>query len=524
MEPLLFACLAAAGALCLSSRRSLGTWAVRCAALGLIVAIVDMALGNWRWQIMPAYVLAVVMLIAAYWRSRSSEPPGHRTWGRVLGVAAGALLLCVLLVAALAPPLIFPMFEAPAPSGSYGVGIVDIHLVDMARAETMTEDPGDRRELVVRAWYPASIPQGARPEPFLREIEPLHHVFARGRPYLRPFMLSHLTRIPGHSYLNAPPAEGESRFPVLIFSHGNSFYASQNTLLMEQLASHGYVVFGIDHPYQASSVRFPDGRVAKYKRLWNVEGEMDPEEMKRDEEIFYHALFADSYERYLQLMTQLVERAPGANKGVKIWVNDTSMLLNELARQGSGVDAGIDRLMGRLDLDRVGLFGMSYGGAAAAEFCSQDARCKAGLNMDGLLYGAAGTSLKIEQPFMFLNSDRRREAAARVGGVSMDKPAPFDPNDFAFTQARNRVYSLTIEGATHMGFSDFALADELGRLSGMYGTIEPRVMRDLLNESILAFFDHTLKGARGPLLDGSLAKRAAVLKFVQRDGRLPPAR
>jgi predicted dienelactone hydrolase len=181
-----------------------------------------MALGNWRWQIMPAYALAVVMLIAAYWRSRSSDPPRHRTWGRVLGAAAGALLLCVLLVGVLAPPLIFPMFEAPAPSGSYGVGIVDIHPVDMARAETMTEDPGDRRELVVRAWYPASIPRGARPEPFLREIEPLHHVFARGRPYLRPFMLSHLTRIPGHSYLNAPPAEGESRFPVLIFSHGNS--------------------------------------------------------------------------------------------------------------------------------------------------------------------------------------------------------------------------------------------------------------------------------------------------------------
>jgi predicted dienelactone hydrolase len=122
-------------------------------------------------------------------------------------------------------------------------------LIDEARGEEMTEDPDDRRELMIRAWYPAIIPEGAEPEPFLREIEPVHAIFARSLP-LPAFTFSHLTRIPSHSYLDAPIAAGQPPFPVLVFSHGNSFYASQNSLLMEHLASHGYIVFSIDHPAQ----------------------------------------------------------------------------------------------------------------------------------------------------------------------------------------------------------------------------------------------------------------------------------
>lgn len=519
LEQLLFALLGATGLLCVLPRASFGTWAFRCALASVGVVIIDIALGNWRWQLIPLLVLMALTLILAYVRSRAGGLPKPRTWGRVLMASAGALLFGALLVATLMPPLAFPMFETPAPSGAHDVGITELHLVDAARAETMTDDPDDRRELMVRVWYPARVPDGARPEPFLREVEPLHHIFARGMPYLRPFMLGHLQRIPSHSYLDAPLVEGQARLPVLVFSHGNSFYASQNSLLMEQLASHGYIVFSIEHSYQAAWVKFPDGRIARYRDRWNVEGEVDPEQQRREEEIFYRALHADDYEHYRRLLTQLVAASPGANKGLQLWVADTALLLDELAQSGSGRHAVVDRFKGRLDLDRVGLFGMSYGGALAGEFCSQDARCKAGLNMDGLQYGIAGTSIEIEQPFMFVYADRRRDAAARIDGVDAAMAVPFKMNDFAWRQARGPAYSLTIAGATHMSFSDFAFAAAVFRKSGILGTIDPELMRTLLNDAVLAFFNETLQGMREPLLEGALAQRSGVLEFVRRDGR-----
>lgn len=38
---------------------------------------------------------------------------------------------------------------------------------------------------------------------------------------------------------------------------------------------------------------------------------------------------------------------------------------------------------GRLDLDRVGLLGMSFGGATAAEVCHLQPGCRAAINLDG---------------------------------------------------------------------------------------------------------------------------------------------
>jgi len=465
-------------------------------------------------------VLLVALLAATAGACVLTRTP--RSWRQKLMIGAGVLLSCVTLAGVIISREMFPMFEVPPPSGGYGVGVADLHLVDPAREEAMTDDAEDLRELMVRVWYPALVPDGAKAEPFLRQLEPLHHILARGMPHLPVFALDHLMRIRSHSYLDAPLAAAKDRFPVLVFSHGNSFYASQNASLMEHLASHGYVVFSIEHPYQAAWVKFPDGRIAKYRENWNVEGAIDSERLRQEEKTFYRALYAGDYEEYRDTLTELIEGNPGANRGVRLWVEDTAALLDELARAAAapvGHTSPLERFAGRLDLDRVGVFGMSYGGAVAGEFCSQDARCKAGLNMDGLQYGAAGTNLQIARPFMFLYADQRGVAATRVEGVDASTPTPFQMNDFAWHQAQGVAYSLTIAGATHMSFTDFALTAAVLRMSGLLGSIDPASMRELLNDTVLAFFNQTLKGTREPLLDGGLVKRQGVLEFKARDGR-----
>jgi len=56
-------------------------------------------------------------------------------------------------------------------------------------------------------------------------------------------------------------------------------------------------------------------------------------------------------------------------------------------------------------MTRVGVFGHSFGGAQAAQFCSQDSRCKAGIDIDGRPLGSVVQS-GLGQPFMFLLSDQ----------------------------------------------------------------------------------------------------------------------
>ena len=62
------------------------------------------------------------------------------------------------------------------------------------------------------------------------------------------------------------------------------------------------------------------------------------------------------------------------------------------------------RFTGRLDMTRVGIFGHSFGGATAAQFCHEDSRCKAGIDVDGAPHGSV-IQAGIRQPFMFLLSD-----------------------------------------------------------------------------------------------------------------------
>lgn len=552
MEYLLFICLALAAFLSVMPRPLFRIWAFRASLAAACAAIIDVALGNWRWPLAPALALALLLLITTYRRAGDQHAPTARSpWTRlrlsIVVLAAGAWL-----VIAVALPLSFPMFESPVPSGPYGVGIRDFHLVDEARAETMTETVDDHRELMIRAWYPADIPVAAAPEPFLREVAPLHAIVSRSIP-MPVFMLEHLTKIASHSYLDAPLSSGpggraQARFPVLVFSHGNGFYASQNSLLMEHLASHGYVVFSIDHPYQASVVRFPDERVALYKEeWWNTVAKGSGLEAQIEAVHSYaRALNAATYEEYHGLMREFLDSPVGLNKGLRIWLDDTAFLLDQLAaidtlagREESSRASGVlDVFHGRLDLQRIGIFGMSYGGAAAGQFCARDERCKAGLNMDGMQLGERAIEIRLDRPFMLMNADpgdlHVADGATSAGKRDRNEPPPFGMNDFVYHQA-TVAYSMTIAGATHGNFSDFGIMmSGLGRWSGMLGQIDGWVMKNLLDDYTLAFFNKHLLGKTEPLLDprqsgrslgrslGQSPGRPDVLAFARRDDRTIP--
>lgn len=541
MEYVLFLCLSLAAILSILPRLVFSVWAFRASLAAVCAGFIDIALGNWRWPLAPALVLSLLLLATTCRRTGNQQATEARNLWVKLRLVTVILLGGAWLVIAVVLPISFPMFESPVPSGPYGVGVRDFHLVDETRAETMTERVDDHRELMIRVWYPADIPAGAEPEPFLREVAPLHAIVSSTMS-LPAFMLDHLTRIESHSYLSAPMSDGPkeqgpARFPVLVFNHGNGFYASQNALLMEHLASHGYVVFSIDHPYQASVVRFPDGRIARYKEDWwdAVAANIGPEAQMQVAKRYTHAFNAGTYEEYHALTREFLDIPLGLNRGLRIWLDDTAFLLDQLAsmdsltgsEKSSRASGALDVFHGRLDLQRIGIFGMSYGGATAGQFCARDSRCKAGLNMDGLQLGERAIEIRLDRPFMLMNADPRDlhvdDGVISDGKRDRNKLPSFGMNDFVYHQSSSIAYSMTIAGATHGNFSDFGIMmSGVGRWSGMLGKIDGWVMKDLLNDYTLAFFDKHLLGKTEPLLDAQARNRPGVLAFAQHDGREIP--
>src|ERR1700682_6520514 len=151
------------------------------------------------------------------------------------------------------------------------------------------------------------------------------------------------------------------------------------TTLVEDLASHGYVVVGFDAPYRSFVVMFPDGREIARAPQNNAD------------------------------MVSGSEQEQRANKRVRAWSADMGFALDQLERLNTSDPSG--RFLRRLDMQRVGVFGHSLGGATALQFCHDDSRCKAGIDVDGAPLGSVVAD-GVTQPFMFLLSDRKGESDA----------------------------------------------------------------------------------------------------------------
>ena len=358
--------------------------------------------------------------------------------------------------------------ELPRPTGNYPVGTRYLHFVDHTRPEPFTSNPTDNREVTVRAWYPGQSKKDEEAAPYLINAADI----------VRTFNLSpSLINLETHSMLESPLSEEERTFPVLIFNHGWGEHFSQNTVLMEELASHGYIVFSIAHHYEAKFSFYPDGTYItmdlsseRFRKI--MEEQKNPEAfaifetmssaetLKEQEEIFRDAN---------RLMpTSLVE-------GPRLWSSDIRFLVDELEK----LNESGPMFKGKLDLERLGVFGMSAGGIASGLICTEDERFKAGINMDGGIYGDL-VDLKIPQPFMFMNSERYRGY-----------------DDLFLSHVDNTAYNIIIEGSGHQNFSDLSIIDPSAPLMG---TIDGYRMLEILNDYTRAFFDKYLRGIESSLL------------------------
>jgi pimeloyl-ACP methyl ester carboxylesterase len=127
------------------------------------------------------------------------------------------------------------------------------------------------------------------------------------------------------------------------------------------------------------------------------------------------------------------------------WIADIGFVLDRLEQLNTSGVPG--KFKGRLDMTRVGVFGHSFGGATALQFCHDDPRCKAGIDVDGQPFGSVIQD-GLHQPFMFILSDHSRESDVEARQIKANIQSIYDrlPPD-------GRL-QLAIRGANHFLFSD----------------------------------------------------------------------
>ena len=254
----------------------------------------------------------------------------------------------------------------PRPTGSYPVGRASYDWIDDGRVDELAPAKGAKRELLVWVWYPAVppppgvAPASYLPEDWIRALE-------RDRGVVGSQLFQNLAAVRTHSTVDAPLSTARSSYPVLIFMPGYGDVVSNYTTIGEDLASHGYVVVGINPTY-TTTVVFPDGRETARTPAGTI-----PEASGLDIKAVADTL-------------------------VEVWAADARFVLDRLGQLD--VESN-ERFSGHLDLSRTGVFGHSFGGAAALETCRQDSRCRAAIDLDGTPFGEVA-KLGLDQPTMFV--------------------------------------------------------------------------------------------------------------------------
>ena len=352
----------------------------------------------------------------------------------ILGVICALILLTVFIV----KTFVFKDYNGRPTTGEYEIAEVQAILTDNSRVETFEND-GSNREVPVHFYYPENIDE-----------------------------------------------LGEGTLPLVIFSHGAFGYYQSNTSTYQELASNGYVVASLDHPYHSFFTKDTKGKIVTvntgfFQTALNIGNSDLPE----------------------------TETYPITSEWVKLRIDDMNFVIDTLKDAGAkkaptdcwfydkNDENEILSVLSATDFDKIGLMGHSLGGATAVTVGRRD-DISAVIDLDGTMLGeemgVENGAVKINEepyttPLLSIENEEHHNAAKEAV-----------ENSYAY--ANNVVlsnaecgYETYFKGAGHMNFTDLpliapALADMLGT-----GSVDKEECIDTMNALVRSFYDCYLKGA-----------------------------
>lgn len=403
----------------------------------------------------------------------------YKNWGLSMKLFKQIKFLILVLIFTLLPGCSWSMdktatkyYDFPKPTGKYAVGTKLIELTDESRLESTRGEPAKFRRLPVQIWFPTEDALDKPTSPYAYEmLKNLKKMCAEGD--MPQDQIDQLDLIRTYAVTDAHISKEQEAFPVVIFAHGYATSRGEYSSICEDIASHGYIVFMVMQTYLTSITRFADGTETEFVR-------------ERSQDMFEDCSA------------------------------DIEFMLNQ-------VQAGaFKELTQSCDFANIGIVGHSLGGMMSNHVCRLDARVKAGISLDGPLYGPKATE-PFHKPFMFMIAPTFNEMFGDEEGLAfagMTKEE-FECSVDKFCQSNGAPsYKIILKNAEHCTFSDVPiLVNVLKQITGDddihmdAGTIDGLKAIELIRAHICSFFDKYLKGQPAPLLDGQDKKYSADIEF-----------
>ncbi|CAM1509581.1 Fc.00g033200.m01.CDS01 [Cosmosporella sp. VM-42] len=260
-----------------------------------------------------------------------------------------------------------------------------------------------------------------------------------------------------------------SRYPLVLFSPGGGNSRLLYSAIARSVASQGYVVVAVDHPYDADIVEFPDGTIIT---------EAD-----------------------------IPETDPALEMAAKVRSKDLSFVISQFQKPTSR-EAMIEGLPGTIDLDKIIAIGHSLGGASSAQAMLSDSRVLGGADLDGRFFNPV-MSQGLDRPFMLLGRPKHRTE---------------DTTWIQFWKhLRGPKIEMEVAGTLHGSFTDLPLLvgaldlpkEYQSAVESFVGTVDGVRMQQILAKTLSGFFTLILQGKSKPLLE--TVQHSAELSIVGSD-------
>lgn len=379
----------------------------------------------------------------------------------------------ILLSSALATNALNTSFNLPDLLGPSLVGTVAFELIDHSRLDPYapTIQP---RDLMISVFYPVKHVRRYKLAPAYTPSYGHYLDISTGLP--PGTSVSILSKAYQGAYLHTDTNELP---PIIFFSSGYGNSRVDYTGTLSNLASRGYLVIGVDHPYDANFVDYPDGRNAT-----RTENTLDPEKPET-----------------------IVPALDARIKDIKFVLNMLSTNAT-IARQIPGIH-------GKLNDRKVGMFGHSFGGAATAGIMLTDTRFACGVNMDGSIFGPVLDS-GLSKPYLFIDIGASHNRTNDASWSTL------------WSKLRGWKAELSFLGSSHPAFSDQKVlyeqlreAGALPDLGDIYGTIGGERQKVLEDAYLTAFFGKCFGTGGGTLLSGPSSKFPDVVVWEDGSGNKP---
>ena len=346
-----------------------------------------------------------IVVSGIFWLINRKSAKTKKKSAIVLGGLFGALLIATSAI----PAFLFTDYEGRPVTGPYTVAQCKCILVDKNRIETFEND-GSNREVPVYFFAPEEAKDG-------------------------------------------------EKFPLVVFSHGAFGYYQSNASSYLELASNGYVVVSIEHPYHSFFTKDTEGKTVI---------------VDRD--------FISSCMNFA--LDSLITGADSGNLDGYWFENDASK-------------ESVTRMLSHIDTDKIGLMGHSMGGATAVEIgkIRDDIDCV--IDIDGTMLanikGVKDGKYIIDEtpytvPLFELENENSHWELQEL--AEMDYPYP----NITIKDTAETYFCTYVEGTLHMDYTDLPLFSPfLAKMLGS-GNVDHGFVSDTVNSLEVRFFDCYLKG------------------------------